>query len=359
MYVVPVASTLLALSIVIVAVRLYARLYFIRTPGWDDLVIVVALLSAIACFAFIVIEVRYGLGNSIQTISPKDLRAQMKALWVSIPFYNLSLTLTKASMVLLYLRLFPLRNYQIVLYLILTFVILSGLWMVFGSIFECIPVQGFWDPSIPHRCIPRTAMWSLNAALQISTDLTIVIVPMPLLTQLQLPRRQKMALILVFALGLFVCAVSAVRLAAVVKMIQSPDKTKWNESAALWSIVEANVAIICACLPPLRPLIVHIFPRLFASQVRSQPEKPPLNLFDTANPFNFQNTSYAASVTGNCSTNNNGRDPHPDTEGIQVVSEVHWDSGSVDGIEDDHSQKGLEPSGRGTVPGRERMASVV
>jgi cytochrome b subunit of formate dehydrogenase len=104
-------------------------------------------------------------------------------------------------MVLLYLRLFPLRYYQIILVVALIFVILSGLWMVFGSFFMCIPVRGAWDTSIPHSCISRAVIWGLNAALQIFTDMVIVILPMPLLTKLQLPRRQKIALIIVFALG--------------------------------------------------------------------------------------------------------------------------------------------------------------
>lgn len=41
---VPVAVTFLAVSIVIVILRLYTRLYFVRTAGWDDLVIVFALV---------------------------------------------------------------------------------------------------------------------------------------------------------------------------------------------------------------------------------------------------------------------------------------------------------------------------
>lgn len=128
-------------------------------------------------------------------------------------------------MVLLYLRLFPLRTYQIILYTVLIFVIITGLWMVFASFFMCIPIRGAWDISSPHNCIPKEVLWSLNAALQIITDMTIVILPMPLLAKLQLPRKQKIALILVFALGTFGCAVSIVRLTALVQMIQSTDRT--------------------------------------------------------------------------------------------------------------------------------------
>jgi hypothetical protein len=37
--------------------------------------------------------------------------------------------------------------------------------------------------------------------MNIATDLTLLILPMPLLSQLHLPRRQKVALLGVFALG--------------------------------------------------------------------------------------------------------------------------------------------------------------
>ncbi|KAF7590740.1 hypothetical protein BBP40_002478 [Aspergillus hancockii] len=373
MYVVPISITFLALSIVTVVVRLYTRLYLVRTAGWDDLVISIALLSEIGCFVFIILEVHHGLGKSLDSLSPETVQAQLKALWASIPLYNLSLNLTKASMVILYLRLFPLKNYQIILVIVLVFVILSGLWMVFGSFFMCIPVRGFWDTSISHSCISRAVMWSLNAALQIVTDMIIVILPMPLLTKLQLPKRQKIALIIVFALGTFVCAVSIVRLAALIRMIRSPDQTRisplplspspffvhsynkleHNAAAANWSFIEASVAIICASLPPLRPFIVRIFPRIFLSQVSSERDKPRLCIYDTANPFRFPNLSFSASVTGNCSTNNDGREPsthrHPDAEGIQVVSEVHWDLNSADSKDDAHdahSQRRLQPSAR-------------
>lgn len=62
-------------------------------------------------------------------------------------------------------------------------------------------------------------------------------------------------------------------------------------------------------------------------------------------------------MTGNCSTNNDGREPsmhrHPDVDGIQVVSEVHWDLNSADTcVEETHSQRGLRPSGRSFSVGR-------
>jgi hypothetical protein len=38
----------------------------------------------------------------------------------------------------------------------------------------------------------------------------------------------------------------------------------------MWTIIEMNVAIICACLPQMRPLIVKVFPKIMASYSRER-----------------------------------------------------------------------------------------
>jgi hypothetical protein len=49
----------------------------------------------------------------------------------------------------------------------------------------------------------------------------------------------------------------------------STDLTYDNIDAATWSAAELNVAIMCACVPALRPVISMIFPRLLSSTMRN------------------------------------------------------------------------------------------
>ena len=123
-------------------------------------------------------------------------------------------------------------------------------------------------------------------------------------------------------------------------------KTETNAPAALWSFIESNVAIISACLPPLRPFLAYFFPRLLPPRIRSsyEREKTTCQTLDLSNPFNFTNTSYSASVTGNVSNHHNndigdGESTHcpPECESIHVVSELHLETASVDAAEDFHS----------------------
>ncbi|OOG00202.1 hypothetical protein ASPCADRAFT_127073 [Aspergillus carbonarius ITEM 5010] len=346
MYALPVGVTFLALASVTVALRLYARLHLVRKPGWDDLLIAVSLATDIVFFVFLVIESKNGLAENQEDLSPDEVRKQLKALWITIPLYNLTLTLTKLSLVFLYRRLFPTKIYRILLTITLAFVIISGLWMVFSTLLFCIPISAFWDKSLPRTCLPADVVWCLNAGLQITTDLILVILPLPILARLRLPKRQKAALLIIFALGFFVCATSIVRLTTLIKLIRTPDFTEGNGLAATWSFVEANVAIICACLPPLRPLIIRFFPHLMPSRLRStynHREKPTKEAFNfvTTNPFAPSNTSYVASITGNCSTNHIEHHQHqhqqqdgsmsspPEPDGIQIMRELRWDSYSA------------------------------
>ncbi|PYI02081.1 hypothetical protein BO78DRAFT_352311, partial [Aspergillus sclerotiicarbonarius CBS 121057] len=276
MYALPVGIAFLALASITVALRLYTRLHLVRKSGWDDLLIVVSLVTDIVFFVFLIIESQNGLAENQADLSTEEVENQLKALWITIPLYNLTLTLTKLSLVFLYRRLFPTKTYRILLMITLVFIILTGLWMVFSALLFCIPISAFWDRSIPRTCLPESVVWCLNAGFQITSDLILVILPLPILAKLRLPKRQKAALLVIFALGFFVCATSVIRLTTLIKLIRTPDFTEGNGLAATWSFVEANVAIICACLPPLRPLLIRFFPHLMPSRMRSSynREKP-------------------------------------------------------------------------------------
>lgn len=57
--------------------------------------------------------------------------------------------------------------------------------------------------------------WLSAAAVNISMDFTVLLLPLPAIAQLRLPQKQKLCLVVMFVLGFFVCAVSVVRLALV------------------------------------------------------------------------------------------------------------------------------------------------
>jgi hypothetical protein len=74
--------------------------------------------------------------------------------------------------------------------------------VVIGSIFSCTPVPFFWDKGIHGgQCINLMAFWFSNASFNIISDIAIIILPIPVLKTLNLPKKQKYGLILVFIMG--------------------------------------------------------------------------------------------------------------------------------------------------------------
>lgn len=104
-------------------------------------------------------------------------------------------------MVLLYMRLFATRGYQILLKVLLVLIVCTAIYMVLGTLLVCIPVSAFWMRET-ENCVSRAVIWYLNAALQIAGDVILVVVPMPQLATLKIPMRQKVCLVFIFALGL-------------------------------------------------------------------------------------------------------------------------------------------------------------
>jgi hypothetical protein len=68
-----------------------------------------------------------------------------------------------------------------------------------------------------------------------------------------------------------VCLVSILRLHSLYIISISKDPTFDNSNAAIWSVIEMNVGIICGSLATLRPLISRLFPKLLSSKADSLP----------------------------------------------------------------------------------------
>ncbi|KAF2169823.1 hypothetical protein M409DRAFT_52318 [Zasmidium cellare ATCC 36951] len=261
--VVAVTVVFTVMAVVVVAARLYARLGVGRNAGLDDLFIGISLLFAVATTITMCIQARYGMGRHIKSLSQDEVKKQLMAFYVSIWVYNLSLSCTKISILLQYLRIFPQPRFRRCCYAMLVVVVVYSFYTFFTAVFACTPIEYFWDQSVGGHCLDRFAVWFANAGINIGTDILTAILPLPVLKQLELPKRQRYALMTVFTLGGFTCIVSILRLQSLYVISRTKDTSWENPLAAIWSNVEINIAILCSCLPTLR----CIFPKIFKSQL--------------------------------------------------------------------------------------------
>ncbi|KAJ5129587.1 uncharacterized protein N7515_005626 [Penicillium bovifimosum] len=265
------------LATFITAVRIFTRAFLVKQMGADDYVILVSLAFSWAFFGLLVGEVYHGMGEHYAVIPAAIYKTQMICFWASVPIYQTSLISTKMSILLQYKRVFSMPHMRLACWLLIGFLGAYGSWTIASAWANCVPLAKFWDPSIPGFCFDKKALWFSNSAIHILTDILILIYPMPVLKSLQLPKKQKFALMAVFALGGFVLITSVLRLQSLLVISNSDDPTYDNVGAAAWSAVECNVAIICACLPGTRAFLSKLLPHIFSTRsngYRSRTTRP-------------------------------------------------------------------------------------
>lgn len=78
----------------------------------------------------------------------------------------------------------------------------SGFGIMFALIFACKPIAKGWDVSITEgSCINRAGLYLATAIVNIITDIMCLVLPIPIVLKLQMPRIQKLGVLCMFGVG--------------------------------------------------------------------------------------------------------------------------------------------------------------
>ncbi|KAH7202949.1 hypothetical protein BKA60DRAFT_159513 [Fusarium oxysporum] len=268
-FIIGITVGLTSLSTVLTCLRLYTRVAVLKTQGLDDAAVAVAQILAVGLAVATCLETHFGLGRHMGLLSQQELISQAKCLFAAIQTYIWALCIVKVAILLQYRRVFSVIWTRKVA---LGVIIFSVVWNILQSILcalTCIPVPLF-VPSRQGHCLDSLTVWLVAAVFNISTDFIVFALPLPAVYLLHLPTRQKILLSGVFCLGFFTCVVSIVRARELHMVMSSPDSSWVGQGAAVWTVIEINCALTCACLPVLRPLISKLLPGLLTHHT-SQP----------------------------------------------------------------------------------------
>jgi hypothetical protein len=86
-------------------------------------------------------------------------------------------------------------------------------------------------------------------------DIWILVLPAKLILRIPRPSREKVALFVIFGLGVVSTIASIVRLQALRIFTLSNDPFYDSLPINTWSMVEVNIGILCASIPTLKPLV--------------------------------------------------------------------------------------------------------
>ncbi|KAA6412448.1 MAG: hypothetical protein FRX48_03439 [Lasallia pustulata] len=268
---------LIVVATVAVVLRLVSRRTKRTAWGSDDYTVVLSLAFAYGMFISIIYCARYGLGKHIIRVGFVSASKMGRALYVLEAIYPACTTATKVSILLLYRRIFTTLNpyFRYCLYIISTVLVGWAISGFFTTVFQCTPIHSFWDGSEDRKCIDEVSALVGLAVINTLVNASVLILPMPILWHLNMPRRRKVAICGIFVIGSGDVIGSIVRTALTAKLKTTDVDLTWLEAdAAMLAFVEPCLGIICACLPTMRPifgkhasgLFSNMFSNMFSSK---------------------------------------------------------------------------------------------
>ncbi|KAI5853309.1 hypothetical protein BZA05DRAFT_435735 [Tricharina praecox] len=242
--------TLSTLAAIIVTGRMYGRMFLLRSVGWDDYCIVVAVLAALSLTTSTCLAVRAGTG-----------RHYMIGTQIS---YCVCLGFARASLLLQLLRLAPspkMRRFYWTLFALNALVTVITLSI---SVFKCPRRSGIHPEDVP-------AFIKSSCRVFFPIRFTVAVMGVVMDFRIRVPRRQRWVLYASFGAGGSVWVSSVTRMSYFIDIPNIArffaDPTYKVVYPALWTAIECNLAIICASIPCLHIVVKRVFPRILGTTV--------------------------------------------------------------------------------------------
>jgi hypothetical protein len=120
---------------------------------------------------------------------------------VSQILYAIVQNISKVSILLLFLRIFPDKQFRFITKVCIGWMGCHTVAFGVAVSLQCVPPSALWDANTKGKCSNSTALVYSGAAFSIFEDLVIIALPVRELKGLNLSPRKKLAVIFMFALG--------------------------------------------------------------------------------------------------------------------------------------------------------------
>ncbi|KAE8335364.1 hypothetical protein BDV24DRAFT_169307 [Aspergillus arachidicola] len=199
-----------ALALLTCSLRLASRTPFSSGALTEDIVFGIAVMATISVDAIDVVEAKLGLGADIWTIEPSKIDGVLKGLsglkcfYIAEPLYVVATDTTKIAVLIFYLQIFPHPKFRVLCHCIqgMCFAHMSAFGLL--SLLQCSPVHyswQYWRVEKNGHCVnTNIAAWAA-AATNITLDVIVLVMPLPLLARLLMPVPQKVRALLLFSVG--------------------------------------------------------------------------------------------------------------------------------------------------------------
>ncbi|KAI9653117.1 MAG: hypothetical protein M1831_006201 [Alyxoria varia] len=247
-----------ALATLGLAGRFAARTICKKRLELNDYFIILAYTIKLGFTILSSLLVTYGMGRHIYILTPEQITSYLKGVWTGSFIYAPCIAFIKLSILSLYHVAFPSRNMRIAVWVVAAITAAWGFALCLVGLMACLPIHKSWDltGTVEGTCINSYRYYYGLQIPNIITDFAILFLPFNEIYKLKLPWAQIAQIGGVLGLGLVTCIFDIIRLVVFIQMPEaSPDITWINLPPAIWLDIEASVALLCACLPVMRPLL--------------------------------------------------------------------------------------------------------
>ncbi|KAJ0305850.1 hypothetical protein COL516b_004958 [Colletotrichum fioriniae] len=207
-----VIIAVLFVTTVFVGLRIYVRARVIKKWGADDTMVTLSFATVAFHGIMLCLGTRFGLGKHVWMTQAQTIEKAQKLAMFIMMIYNIAFVTIKIAFLLQYRRSFPLLMVDMMCNAGIAFLVLFGVSLMVsaGITYSLVLKREMTDSPIS-----VLGWWLANAT----------------------------------------CAVSVIRIAYLPGSFDMVDMTYDGISIILWSVVELSCAVICCCIPTLRPLV--------------------------------------------------------------------------------------------------------
>ncbi|KAF1965636.1 hypothetical protein BU23DRAFT_488829 [Bimuria novae-zelandiae CBS 107.79] len=276
-----VMSVCLALTTIVVALRIWARLT-IKALGLDDWLMILGWVCLTFVFICDFIFINHGIGAHAYRISEDDKKIARKWFLFAGIGYAISTAPIKASICVLLLRITANTRalYTYILYSNIFLACVGTLVRVTAYAWRCRPFSAAWDPNAG-KCADASILTNTSyffGAICILTDCVCAVLPTVVVWHMRLERRIKWYIGIILALGFLASIATIIRMKYLINY-GDPLDTLYNlVPIALWSEMECTLGILAGSLTTLRPFL-RLLPRPFSSSLHRRPPSHALRDF--------------------------------------------------------------------------------
>lgn len=197
----------------------------------------------------------------------------------------------KICLLVMYSRLTLGLGQQIAINYLSIYVGIGWLATEFTFFLACRPFRGYWAvPPPSSQCATLQRYAIVQGIFNMSSDFGMILIPLPLVLGMTIPWRQKIVLVIIFGMGIFVM------IAALLTKVFNLSNV-WDPSYMRWYARESSVAIYVSNLPMIWPLIREWFPWLGGLKSNQSPATNPY-AYPTTNRSGNHVSNIATGVTG-------------------------------------------------------------